>query len=151
MNIRNAGTDDIDFILDVVEKLDDIISDDGIYQITKENIALFLESPYVKIIIPYENEDMGFFLFVQQNKVTVELHTCILPGFAGKLVTEASALVKEVIKQQYSKIITLIPVFNKPAMFMALRCGFTKEGVNKRSFLKDGIIYDQYYMGLILE
>ena len=156
MKIRRADLSDLEFVLKVIDHPDvyNISSDDGIYQITQDNVELFLQNDLVHIIIPtLDEEDMGFFLFIQVNIVTVELHTCILPEYRGIKVVEAAQLVKDYIFNQagYRKIVTQVPWYNKSAIFMALRCGFKKEGINKQSFLKDGILFDQYYMGLCKE
>lgn len=156
MRLRRADLSDSNFILSVINNAEiyNASSDDGIYEINKDNVELFIQTDKVHILIPILDEvDIGFFMLIQMNAVTAELHTCILPGYRGFIVVEAAQLVKEYISEKtcFKKIVTQIPWFNKNAIFMALRCGFKKEGVNKQSFLKDGILFDQYYMGLCKE
>ncbi len=155
MNIRKASYEDAEFILDVLNhpEVNEKSRDDGLYEINKENIELYLGSEFITILIAdLDMVDIGFFLFIQHNVVTVELHTCFLPEYRGLKVFEAAQLAKDYLwGTQYRKIVTQVPVYNKAAIFMALKCGFKKEGINKLSFLKDGILYDQYYFGLCKE
>lgn len=156
MNIRKADYSDIDFILYVINHPDinEISKDDGLYEINKDNVGLYIGSEFITILIPsIDQVDIGFFLFIQHNIVTIELHTCILPKYRGLKVIEAAQLVKDYLwnDTQYRKIVTQIPQYNKAAIWMALKCGFEKEGINKLSFKKDGILFDQYYLGLCKE
>jgi RimJ/RimL family protein N-acetyltransferase len=156
MNIRKATLDDAKFILSVLNHpdIDEKSNDDGLYDITHDNIELNLESEFITILIPsLDQDDIGFFLFIQQNLIMAELHTCILPGYRGLKVVEAARLVKDYIwnKTPFKKVVTQVPSYNKAAIFMALKCGFKREGINKLSFLKNGMLYDQHYFGLCKE
>lgn len=46
------------------------------------------------------------------------------------------------------KLVMVMPVDDKQGMRLAQRTGFQREGVCKRSFLKNGELKDQYYLGV---
>ena len=93
------------------------------------------------------------FILVPSNLVSYEVHTCILPQFRGEYAVEAAKLAIEWVfsKTPCQKISTLIPVINTAAYALACRAGMKKEGINRKSFLKNGCLYDQIIMGLCRE
>jgi hypothetical protein len=149
MKIRRAQIQDAEFIISVLKHpSSELSNDDGIFGLTSDNVELFLQSEMVHCLISSTDKDMGFFLFIKVNHVTVELHTNILPECRGKQVIKASELAIEYVWDQgFKKIVTQVPVFNKAALLMSLSCGMIKEGINKKSFMKNGTLYDQYYLG----
>ena len=101
-----------------------------------------------------EGELVGLFMFAMENSQCYSIHSAMLPKFWGKGVASAcglSACVWMVENTSCLKIITLVPGFNNSALAMALRAGMSIEGVNRRSFLKDGILYDQTMLGFTKE
>ena len=47
-----------------------------------------------------------------------------------------------------NKMIVSIPFCRKIVYNTAIKTGFIEEGVNRQSFLKDGVFYDQWDLGL---
>ena len=41
-----------------------------------------------------------------------------------------------------------IPEYNEGAIRLAIEAGFTKEGVNRKSIMRDGKVYDQHEFGI---
>ena len=83
------------------------------------------------------------------NGVTCQVHTSTTPD----ITTPAKNFVMEAIEwgwknTRYAKIISLVPSFNRLADRLARSCGFKKEGVITKSFLKDFRLYDQTIYGL---
>lgn len=101
-----------------------------------------------------DGRKMGFFYFVPWNNVCWEVHSAIIPEFRGKKAIAASKLMAQwfFANMPYaSKIVTHVPVDNQKAYAYAVRTGFTKEGMNRKSILRDGNLVDQYLFGLCKE
>ncbi|MBL4591200.1 MAG: GNAT family N-acetyltransferase [Phycisphaerales bacterium] len=96
---------------------------------------------------------MGVFFVHSHNGICYEVHTCILPEYHGALALKAA---KDLIKWVFEetpcmKLITNVPSFNPLAYRFALKAGMVKEGVNTKSFQKNGVIYDQTVLGIVKE
>ncbi len=95
----------------------------------------------------------GVFLLHPHNTACYEVHTCLLPRMWGAQATTATHLVRAWMFQNTpcQKLITNVPADNLLALRFAKRCGMTPEGVNRRSFLKGGVLLDQHVLGLTKE
>ena len=83
------------------------------------------------------------------NGVTCQVHTSTTPELSGPakdFVAEAIAWGWE--NTRYSKIIYLVPSFNRLADRLCRSCGFKKEGIITKSFLKNFKLYDQVIYGM---
>jgi hypothetical protein len=83
------------------------------------------------------------------NGATCMVHTSAMPGLSGT----AEEFVMEAIKwgwdnTNYSKIVSIFPSFNRMADRLCRLCGFKKEGLITKSFLKNYKLYDQFVYGL---
>lgn len=90
----------------------------------------------------------GVFLLIPQNSTTVEIHTALLPSVWGRLSKQAGKMLLDLIFLQYQKAVTSVPVNNRAAAWFAGSLGFKHEGVNRQSFLKNGVLLDQNMMGI---
>lgn len=93
---------------------------------------------------------LGLFVLVPQNSVTVEVHTCLMPIARGE---RAAAAAKELIRWVWSnttfkRLVTNVPGYNRLALRFALAAGMTKYGTNTRSYMKNGVLWDQIMLGL---
>ena len=93
---------------------------------------------------------LGLWLFSPQNSVTYEVHTCLVPGHGFRRAREAG---KAVLRWMWKnsgaqRIVTNVPAFNRIALRYAQDGGLVQFGVNRESFLKDGILYDQILLGI---
>jgi RimJ/RimL family protein N-acetyltransferase len=149
--IRFATIEDLRFIMDTLESIKEDISDDIFNDVNEGQIKEVLLNGIPQCIILGNPELIGFVFILRQNAITVEFHTCILPNMGNKLAKLKDDLRNFIFDLGCSKLITQIPVYNRKAHIMAKRCGFEDEGINKKSFLKNGVVYDQYYMGLCKE
>lgn len=95
----------------------------------------------------------GLFLFHPWNSVCFEAHTCVLPGFRGRAAVLASGMAAAWMFENTGcrKIVTHVPAWNRAAYALARRAGFRAEGVNRKSFLRNGRLCDQAIMGLSKE
>lgn len=122
-------------------------------------------SPPVEEFHPIESSDLwyvvvrngdtvlGLWVFVPQNGVCWEVHTCLLPVAYGELGQQAA---KEMAAWVWKytpcrRIITNVPEFNRLARRFAVAAGMVEFGRNEKSFLKDGKLYGQIMLGLSKE
>jgi len=102
-------------------------------------------------IIWLRAEDCGVFMLHPHNHVTWEVHTCL--PFAGKRTLEAAIAGRTWMFENTPcmRIITNVPTFNRAALAFAKRAGMKEYGVNEKSFLKNGVLYDQILLGISKE
>ena len=84
------------------------------------------------------------------NTVTYEIHTCVSPEHRGQ---QAVSVGKETLQWMFNstdckKIVAIIPTFNKQAIVFVLMLGMEKEGMVRKSFLKNGTLWDQCILGI---
>ena len=96
---------------------------------------------------------IGFFYLVPQSNTYWEVHVAILPQYRGKVAIEAG---KAVVKWFFEntpakKLVANVPVDNQKAYALARRVGFNLEGMNRKSFLRNHKLIDQYFMGICKE
>lgn len=96
-----------------------------------------------------DDETMGILFFHHRNHIMVDVHVVILKKYRGKLAVEAAKMAFNfMFDLGYMKIQAYIPWFNKPCYYFAKQCGMRQEGISRKSFMKCGILYNQYIMGL---
>ena len=97
-----------------------------------------------------DEEPAGVFLLHPHNLVCYEVHTCLLPRVWGEQAVHATQLCRAWMFEhtRCQKIVTNVPQKNLLALRFAKRCGMTQEGINRKSYLKDGELQDQYVLGL---
>jgi len=106
--------------------------------------ALWYVAAYV------DDELMGVFALFPQNGICWEVHTCLLPKAWGR---HSRMIVREGIRWVFEntpckRIITNVPEYNRLALKLACDAGMKMFGVNKGSFQKNWVLYDQYLLGL---
>lgn len=105
------------------------------------------------LLIEDEEGPAGVFLLHAHNGVCYEVHTCLLPRTWGAKAREATQLCRSWMFENTpcQKLITNVPEYNLLALRFAKRCGMTPEGVNRKSYLKNGVLMDQTVLGLTKE
>jgi RimJ/RimL family protein N-acetyltransferase len=123
--------------------IENIISAESIYPI----ISMIGETPSKNVT------DTGLFLFFPWNYTTYELHVAILPEYRGRHSVDSGILAGKWMFNNTCcrKIVTMIPVPNYKAKALALAVGMQQEGLNRKSYCKDGVLYDQYLYGICKE
>ncbi|WP_288384601.1 DUF2824 family protein [uncultured Acinetobacter sp.] len=100
----------------------------------------------------YDNGQLhGLYALVPQNGTTAEIHTCLLPHFRGKKAFDAGRLLLDHLFSKYQKAISYVPEYNRKAKLYAQVLGFTVEGINRSSYLKNNRLIDQFLVGLTKE
>lgn len=97
-----------------------------------------------------DGEPAGVFLLHSHNLACWEVHTCLLPRVWGAKARQATQLCRAWMFENTpcQKLITNVPADNLLALRFAKRCGMTPEGVNHKSYLKNGELLDQHVLGL---
>lgn len=85
------------------------------------------------------------------SKTIFDFHVCFDPKFwRSKNNVELGKLALEwyFLHSGANKIVSTIPVASHPACRYVQRIGMKREGVNRASFMKAGVLTDQYYFGI---
>lgn len=144
-------------ICEDMELIKSILMDDAIYPHIIDDgcdeINPVFNDSMIWLVITENSQVCGAFMVHQHNRATWEVHTCLLPVIWGKKAKEAAhLLLKWFFSQPFNyKMVTNVPDMNRAAHMFALRAGLVLEGVNSKSFLKDGALYDQYVLGVTKE
>ena len=100
----------------------------------------------------YENDELVAAFFVHRlNLITWQLHIQFRPQYWGKGVSTAhsKAILEEIWKDtKCKKLYALVPEYATYVLKLAKRVGFKQEGRTKKSFQKNGVIYDQIHIGV---
>ena len=105
------------------------------------------------LLVEDDEGPAGVFLVHAHNGVCYEVHTCMLPRTWGAQARQATHLCRAWMFQNTPcrKLITNVPAYNLLALRFAKRCGMTLEGINRKSYLKNGELMDQHVLGLTKE
>jgi len=126
-------------------------SDDGTPPSHEISMAAYLAQPEIACLKPVINgKSVGMFVFVPFNAITYEVHAGTLPRFRGQRTLEGG---QEAVAWMFAhtpcrKVVALIPVVNQPALNLARKLGFVREGRLSQSFLLNGKQVDQMIMGI---
>ena len=112
-----------------------------------------IESDLIWYIGAYrDGKYLGLWMFVPQNGICWEVHTCLLPQAWGESAMAAKELANWIwVNTPCQRIITNVPTYNKLARILAVNTGFKQFGINEKSFLKNGTLHDQLVLGLSKE
>lgn len=97
-----------------------------------------------------DTDGIGLMIYHWQNKITLECHVQVLPEHRDKAYEFGQAALDWAWKNtKATKIVAQIPEFYPDVLKFAYKNGFSFEGVNKDSYLKNGKVHSQFYLGLI--
>lgn len=110
------------------------------------------EGEHIWYVLAWDDgeELLGLWMLHPENSVTWQIHTCLLPSAWGDPAIAAARALPEWIWQHTvcRRIITNVPSSNRLALRFAIRAGMVVYGINRGSYLKDGILQDQVCLGL---
>ena len=142
----------VESVLTEPDLWDAISEDDGG---APEDYCIDLDGMYAIALLGGEEDELiGFVLGRHYTDTIIETHVAISPKHWGnednvELGREAIQLLLEA--SGADKLVASIPVTDKEVLRFAQRVGFQREGINKKSFRRDGELLDQYYVGLTRE
>jgi len=97
-----------------------------------------------------DDDNIGVMIYHWINGITLECHVQILPEHRDKaLEFGEKALQWAWDNTKATKIVAQIPEIYPDVLKFAYKHGFSFEGVNHSSYLKNGKIHNQFYLGLI--
>jgi RimJ/RimL family protein N-acetyltransferase len=105
------------------------------------------------ILVKLDDAPAGVFTFTPHNAVCYEVHTCLLPAIYGKNSVLAGIAVIQWMfaNSPCRRIITNVPSYNILALRFAHNGGLKEFGVNEKSYLKNGVLFDQIMLGVTKE
>lgn len=126
------------------------VTDDSALPASNLDFTPFLSINNVYVLLPREG---CITIYYPRNGTTWEVHSAALPESRGKNMVEAAmdSLVWMFTNTPCRKVNTLVPSFNPLALRLAKQCGMKIEGVDRKSFLKESVLYDQTQLGICKE
>ena len=128
------------------------ISEDGMSFVDGTNIDV--EGELWVDVFDGEGNTVALYNLHMHNSVTVEIHAHVLPEYRKEHSYDTGMAVLAWFRLNYPnfrKIVAQIPVTCGNVISFIERFGFQKEGVNRLSYLKDGVLVDQVWYGLTCE
>lgn len=127
------------------------VTDDSV---TNPNLFFVsLEPRFVWVLVRDDDEIMGLFLAEKRNHIMYEIHTMLLRSAYGN----ALHIAKEGLKWAFNnllnckRIITLVPSYNILADRLCRNTGLQFIGLNRGSYLYNGVMYDTKLYGISKE
>lgn len=96
---------------------------------------------------------VGVFTLISRGSICYEVHTCLLPEVWGKTSEDIG---KKFISFVFSntmckKIVTSVPDSNRLALRYSKAMSLKEEGINRKSFLRNGVLEDMIMLGITKE
>jgi RimJ/RimL family protein N-acetyltransferase len=131
-------------------KLWEVMSEDT--AVAPEEFSLDLADLFAIALLSGDNDDRlhGFIIGAYRTDTIVEAHVAIHPdlwGHKDNLALAKLGVAELIIKTGAHKLVASIPTTDTEVLRLAQRVGFKREGVNRKSFLRNGELLDQYYVG----
>lgn len=103
-------------------------------------------------LVRFDGEPAGVFLFVPENGVTCQVHTCMGPKAWGRSAEAARATAEWVwANTPFVRINTQVPVYNKLAERLSVAAGMKQYGLCPKAFMKNGKLWDIALYGMSKE
>jgi hypothetical protein len=137
-----------------IEEINYVLKHPNVKGFIEDDFSQDVEYPMLDIVYylaARENDIIaGMFVVLPINGVTVDAHSAMLPGFYGDKAREAGRLAIRWVFEStgFLKINGSTPDYNKRALRFSEDIGFKREGINKKSYMKNGKLYDQIYFGV---
>lgn len=128
------------------------VTDDGSPAPEDYDVSQLMQVQGVFVLLAEDTAPCGVVTFVPTNCISVNAHIAILPEAWG----QSEAICRGAIDWLFSntatkKIECVFPESNMFVFKLVRKCGFALEGVNRLSFLRNGILLDQYNFGMTQE
>lgn len=136
-----------------IDALDEIARNDLVFKHISDDNSIRGDSIYSdKFTYLAANEGselMGFFAISAINSICYEIHTVMHPKTWGRSLKYAKEVIVWIFENTpCKKLITFVPADNPQALSLAINSGMEKEGILKKSFLKNGVLLDQHILGV---
>lgn len=132
-----------------------VMTDPGVYPKITDDFSVSAEqfepiqSDLLWYVAAWDNEQLlGVFLLAPRNGIEYQVHNYLLPGsrrLALKVARLGLAWAWENIKCR--RIIGVTPAHETAALKVAAAAGMTRFGLDEKSLMRGGVLYDQVYTG----
>jgi len=102
-------------------------------------------------LICKEDEDIVGLIYIHNDNTTsVKIHPYILPNHRGSGRQMMFSFYRWVVNKcpNVLKVLVAVPTCYKRVYKFAKKVGFIEEGINRKSYIKNGELYDQWNLGL---
>lgn len=125
------------------------LHDDG----TPEDWAPIDHDSIYWMVVTVEGAPLGVFLVHPVNSFCFEMHTCLWPELWGPEAAKAGQMLAAWVftETECRKLVTNVPAYNRVARRFAIAAGGQQEGVNRASFMSNGVMHDQIFYGITKE
>lgn len=95
-------------------------------------------------------EISGMFVVYPVNAICYDCHSSILPHAYGEPAKKLGKMAIDWVftNTKAMKLVGSTPTTNKLAIKYSMDIGFEREGINRKSIMKNGSLVDQVYFGL---
>ena len=163
IEIRRAGPDDVDFLLELVndEDVDPFLAAGA----PRDRAGLLAEierseqepEEFGRFVIDVDGEPagaMGFELVNRRSRIAHLERLAVHPRFRGRRIADDAARQFQrhlLFDLGFHRLQLEIYGFNERAIAHAERAGFVREGVRRKAYLRDGEYVDGVLFGLVRE
>lgn len=146
--MRYESTEDADYVTRC-------ITDPSVWRMSSDDRMLGVNP---KLLFIKKNSDFwlktphGILIGKPVNGITYDCHIALLPEAAGIAVDICKGAIKWMFNNtKCLRLVASVPEYNKLAIRLARESGMELMGINKKSFLKNGILFDQLMFGISKE
>jgi len=110
--------------------------------------------PHNLWLLAYKDDLCGIILLEVESCASIKIHPYMLEEYKGQwmyMMREFFRWYLDNAKEPQHKVNAKTPVYNQLIRNLALNLGFKDEGVDRESFIKDGVFHDQYIFGITKE
>lgn len=102
------------------------------------------------VSITVNDKCIGVYNFHGRGVITCEIHAHILPEYRKEFSLESGLKILQWFVKyfKYRKLVAQVPFCHPNVKAFCLANGFKEEGINKGSYLKNGELLDQWYLGI---
>ena len=122
---------------------------------SSDNIRLIDKGIWLKWVDEGCNTIKALCLVKTESIYVIDIHIHIPQQFRGKgTLDKGRDFLKWIIDNNRGKFVkfnTKIPVIHREVIWYAMKIGFKREGTNRLSIIKGGVLMDQAMMGLTFE
>lgn len=133
------------------ELIKSIFNHPKVYKLSSDDCSPEVYEPDIHpgVVFLTNEEKTGMVRIDQMNGICCQVHAAMLPKAYGR----GAEFVRDTIRwgfqnTRYIKIVAIIPDYNRLIVKIVKKCGFTKEGVLRKSFLKNWKLHKQVIYGL---
>lgn len=135
----------IAYAITSIPEIFDCISEDGV-----EDYMPDVVNEFWVLMQTEQGEIAGAYRLHYVSGRTVQIHAHIIPEYRKDYAKLSSIVILDwcITNLDFDKIVAVIPQKYKNVYHFTKNAGFKDEGFNRSSFMKDGKLIGQYYLGM---